>query len=60
MCFLSVGSISTSAGKIFCGESSTFQFASWGLFAAGLVFLALFARVLWCASAWFVVRFDVG
>jgi len=49
-----------SAEKFFCGESSTFQFASWGLFAAGLVFLALFARVLWCVSAWFVVRFDVG
>jgi len=25
-----------------------------------MVFLVPFERVLWCASAWFVVRFNVG
>ena len=31
-----------------------------GLFAAGLMFWGLFTFALWCASAWFVVRFYVG
>jgi len=49
-----------SAEKNFCGERCGFLFVFCGLWVVVLVFWALFELVLWCGSAWFVVRFNVG
>ena len=53
-------SISMSVEKIFQSESVAFLFVSCGLFAVLVVVCGLLARVLWCVSAWFVVRFNIG
>jgi len=51
--------VSMSAEKIFWVKVLLFSLIVGRCFGFGMVFLALFAFVLWCASAWFVVRFNI-
>jgi len=49
------------SAEIFFRESFAFLFVFWGRCSRfWLAFLVLFTFALWCVSAWFVVRFNVG
>jgi len=45
--------------NFFWVEVGFFSLCLWRCFCFGMVFVALFAFALWCASAWFVVRFNM-
>jgi len=48
-----------SAEKFFLSWVGAFLFVFWGLFLVLVVGWALIDVRLWCASAWFVVRFNI-
>jgi len=51
---------SMSLENFFVAKAMLFCLCLEGCFCFCMVFLALLAGVLWCGSAWFVVRFNVA